>query len=156
MRRILKIFAVFICVLVLAGCGNEEQRVVKCTLTQNNVAQGYKVSSEYKIYTDGKIVNKVETTEIATSDNSEILDYLENYENTLYTNMNNEYGGYDFKITNENGTLTAITKIDYTKLDMKKLAKDQSSMKNYMNDKNEITLEGIKALYKSMGATCEK
>ena len=70
--------------------------------------------------------------------------------------MNNEYGGYDFKITNENGTLTAITKIDYTKLDMEKLAKDQSSMKNYMNDKNEITLEGIKALYKAMGATCEK
>ena len=39
---------------------------------------------------------------------------------------------------------------------MEKLAKDQSSMKNYMNDKNEITLEGIKALYKAMGATCEE
>lgn len=157
MKKILKSLLVFLFIFIICGCSNKKsERIVKCTLEQNNVAYEYKLSSEYNIYTDGNIVNKVETTEIATSSKQEILDSLENYNNTLYTNMNNAYGGYEFKITNENGTLTAVTKIDYTKLDNEKLAKDQPTMKNYMNSDYRLTLDGIKALYKSLGATCEE
>lgn len=157
MKNILKFLTVFVFSIILVGCTfKDEERVVKCTLTQNNAAQNYKLESEYNIYTDGKVVNKVETIETATSDNAQILSYLENYEKTLYTNMNNSYGGYDFNINNENGVVKAITKIDYTKLDREKLAKDQPSLKNYMNDDNMLTLKGIKSMYEAMGATCEK
>ena len=156
MKNILKFLVIFSLVIILAGCTSKtEEKVVKCTLNQNNAAYGYELSSEYNIYTDGKIVNKVETTEVVTSDNQEILDYLENYNNKLYTNMNDAYGGYEFSSTNENNMLTAVTKIDYKKLDSKKLAEDQPSMKNYMNDDYVLTLDGIKLIYEQMGATCE-
>lgn len=156
MKNILKFLAIFSLVIILAGCTSKtEEKVVKCTLNQNNAAQKYEIKSAYNIYTDGSVVNKVETTEEVISDNSSILDYFENYINTLYTNMNNEYGGYDFNITKEDGKLISVTKINYLKLDRKKLAKDEPTMKSYMNDDYMLTLEGIKSMYEQMGATCE-
>ena len=102
MKNILEFLAVFSFVIILAGCTSKtEEKVVKCTLNQNNAAQNYEIESVYSIYTDGSVVNKVETTEIVTSDDDYVLDYFENYTNTLYTNMNNAYGGYDFNITKE-------------------------------------------------------
>ena len=84
MKKILKSLLVFLFIFIICGCSNKKsERIVKCTLEQNNVAYEYKLSSEYNIYTDGNIVNKVETTEIATSNKQEILDSLENYNNTL-------------------------------------------------------------------------
>jgi len=37
---------------------------------------------------------------------------------------------------------------------MDQLVKDQPSLKNYVKD-NKLKVEGLKAMYKSMGATCE-
>ena len=157
MKNILEFLAVFSFVIILAGCTSKtEEKVVKCTLNQNNAAQNYEIESVYSIYTDGSVVNKVETTEIVTSDDDYVLDYFENYTNTLYTNMNNAYGGYDFNITKEDGKLISDTKVDYLKLDREKLAKDQPTMKSYMNDDYMITFEGIKSMYEQMGATCEE
>lgn len=156
MKRILKVLVIFIFVVILSGCDSKsEEKVVKCMLDQNNEVYGYKLHSEYNIYTDGNVVNQVESEEVATSDNDEILDYLANYTNTLYTNMNNAYGGYEFKVTKEDGKLVSKAKIDYANLDKEKLAKDQPTMKNYMNDDYMLTLEGIKQIYEQMGATCE-
>lgn len=156
MKNILKFLAIFSLVIILAGCTSKtDEKVVKCTLNQNNVAQKYEIKSVYNIYTDGSVVNKVKTTEEVISDNSSILDYFENYTNTMYKNMNDAYGGYDFNITKEDGKLISVTKINYLKLDRKKLAKDQPTMKSYMNDDYMLTLEGIKSMYEQMGATCE-
>ena len=130
--------------------------MLDATLKLNDAAQNYEIESVYSIYTDGSVVNKVETTEIVTSDDDYVLDYFENYTNTMYTNMNNAYGGYDFNITKEDGKLISDTKVDYLKLDREKLAKDQPTMKSYMNDDYMLTLEGIKSMYEQMGATCEE
>ena len=45
--------------------------------------------------------------------------------------------------------------IDYSKLDLDALAKDEPTMKNIMNDNNEITVTGLQAQYEAMGATCK-
>ena len=157
MKNILEFLAVFLFVIILAGCTSKtEEKVVRCTLKLNDAAQNYEIESVYSIYTDGSVVNKVETTEIVTSDDDYVLDYFENYTNTMYTNMNNAYGGYDFNITKEDGKLISDTKVDYLKLDREKLAKDEPTMKSYMNDDYMITLEGIKSMYEQMGATCEE
>ena len=157
MKNILEFLAVFLFVIILAGCTSKtEEKVVRCTLKLNDAAQNYEIESVYSIYTDGSVVNKVETTEIVTSDDDYVLDYFENYTNTLYTNMNDAYGGYDFDISKEDGKLISDTKIDYLKLDREKLAKDQPTMKSYMNDDYMITFEGIKSMYEQMGATCEE
>lgn len=156
MKHILKFLMVITFIVILSGCTTKvEERVVKCTLNQSYEDQNYEIESVYNIYTDGKVVNKVETTEIVTSNSDEILDYFENYTNTLYTNMNNEYGGYDFDILKEDDKIISDTKIDYTKLNRQKLVKDQPVMKNFMNDEYMLTLEGIKSMYEQMGATCE-
>ena len=41
-------------------------------------------------------------------------------------------------------------------MDLDKFSKDQSSIKSAMNDNNELTLDGMKSMYKSLGATCEE
>lgn len=154
--KLKKFIITFIFLIVLSGCSKQEnEKIITCTLEQNNVAYGYKLSSVYKAITDGKVVKKVETTEVATSDNQEVLNYFENYINTLYGNMNNAYGGYDYKVTNENGKVTSITKIDYIVLNKEKFVEDQPSMKTYMNEDNMITVDGIITMYETLGATCE-
>lgn len=157
MKKILMLVTIIFFALILQGCAEEKkEKIVTCKLEENNVAYGYKLSSVYKAYSDGKIVKKVETTEIATSDNESVLNYFENYINTLYGKMNDAYGGYDYTVTNENGKVTSITKIDYTSLNREQFIKDQPSMKKYMNDDNMITLEGIISMYETIGATCEE
>lgn len=157
MKKILMLVAIIVFALILQGCAEgKKEKIVTCKLEENNVAYGYKLSSVYKAYSDGKIVKKVETTEIATSDNESVLNYFENYINTLYGKMNDAYGGYDYTVTNENGKVTSITKIDYTSLNREQFIKDQPSMKKYMNDDNMITLEGIISMYETIGATCEE
>lgn len=157
MKKILMLVTIIVFALILQGCAEEKkEKIVTCKLEENNVAYGYKLSSVYKAYSDGKIVKKVETTEIATSDNESVLNYFENYINTLYGKMNDAYGGYDYTVTNENGKVTSITKIDYTSLNREQFIKDQPSMKKYMNDDNMITLEGIISMYETIGATCEE
>lgn len=157
MKKILMLVTIIVFALILQGCAEEKkEKIVTCKLEENNVVYGYKLSSVYKAYSDGKIVKKVETTEIATSDNESVLNYFENYINTLYGKMNDAYGGYDYTVTNENGKVTSITKIDYTYLNREQFIKDQPSMKKYMNDDNMITLEGIISMYETIGATCEE
>ena len=70
--------------------------------------------------------------------------------------MNDTYGGYDVNITNADGKVTSVAKIDYSKLNIEQLVKDDPSMKNAVNDKNELTVTGIKSMYSAMGITCEK
>ena len=41
-------------------------------------------------------------------------------------------------------------------MDLDKFSEDQSSIKSAMNNKNELTVDGMKSMYQSMGATCEE
>ncbi len=142
-------------ILCATGCGNEKEVMKTCTLTSNNVAQGYKMENEYKIYGKGKIANKVVTTETITSSSQEILDYLESYAKETYEANNKAYGGYTVKFTNENGKLVSETTIDYTKMDIEKFISDNSVMKNYVNSKNEPLMDGLIKIYEATGATCK-
>lgn len=142
-------------ILLVSGCGNDKEVMKTCTLTSNNVAQNYKMENEYKIYGKGKVVTKVVTTETITSSNQEILDYLEETVKETYDVNNATYGGYTNKMTNENGKLVSETTVDYSKMDVEKFVKDNSVMKNYVNSKNELLMDGIVAVYEAMGATCE-
>ncbi len=155
MKKILKLSVVMLLALVLVGCGAKEDKVLKCTLKQNDVVNGYSAESIYEITTDGKIVKNVVSTEIVTSSDESILKTFETTLKNSYGKMNETYGGYDNNIKIENGKLTSVTKIDYTKLDIKKLVEDQPTMKNATNSSNQLTLEGIQAIYKALGATCE-
>ena len=68
--------------------------------------------------------------------------------------MNKNYGGYTYSVNKTSEGLTSEATIDYEHVDIKKLVEDQPTMKSYVKD-NKITVEGIKAMYTQMGATCD-
>lgn len=155
MKKNIKIISV-LSILLLSGCGtNKEVLVTKCTSSQNNLQANYTLKSEYTIYSQKGVVNKVESIETINSSSEAILDYFDTYLTSTYEQANKVYGGYNNKVTkNDDEVISKIT-IDYKSMDMNKYVEDNSAMKNYVNSKNELTLEGIKVAYQSIGATCE-
>ena len=104
---------------------------------------------------NGNVVEKVDTKEAVTTDDAELLSTFENQFDTTYSAMNEAYGGYTFKVTKKDNTVTSDVTIDYTKVDLDTLAKDEPTVKNLMNNNNQITLDKLKQSYESMGATCK-
>ena len=140
-------------VLFTAGCGSSN--TIKCTLESDQSASGYKIKAEYVIYKDGDIASKVETTETIESSNTTVLSYFEKSAKEQYKTNNEKYGGYDYKITNENGKVTSKVIVDYTKQDLNKFIEDNPAMKSYVNEDNKLTVDGVKTMYESLGATCK-
>ena len=155
MKKNIKIISV-LSILLLSGCGtNKEVLVTKCTSSQNNLQANYTLKSEYTIYSQKGVVNKVESVETINSSSEAILDYFDTYLTSTYEQANKVYGGYNNKVTKNDEEVISKTTIDYKSMDMNKYVEDNSAMKNYVNSKNELTLEGIKVAYQSIGATCE-
>lgn len=153
MKKYFKAFTLIGIILIISGCGKKE--VMKtCTLTQTNSTQGYKLENEYKIYGTGKVVDKVVTTETVISDDDEILDYFEEYIDSTYETMNDNYGGYEYTIKKNNNKLITETTIDYNKMNVKKYVEDNSVMKNYVNSDNKLLISGVTQIYELMGASC--
>ncbi len=69
--------------------------------------------------------------------------------------LNNKYGGYEYKIDINDNELNANITIDYTKYNMQKFVSDNVAMKEYVNENNELTLEGAKKYYESIGSKCD-
>ncbi len=139
--------------LCLTGCG-AKTGTITCTLSQNDVVNGYKLESEYKINYKGDTVENVETVETVTTDSKELLDSFETSLNDTYSKTNETYGGYTYKVTKESDKVTSKVKIDYSKMDIEKFVKDQPALKTYVKN-NKLLKNGIKSLYESMGATCK-
>lgn len=155
MKKGLIVMTALSCVLLLAGCGNKEQKLT-CTLDKNDVVTGYKLTTKYEATAKGNKLTTVKTTETVESDSQDVLDYFKEATEESYNKMNDTYGGYTFTTKSEGKKLVVNTTIDYTKLDQKKLAADEPAMKQYMDKNNNMTLDGIQKVYEAMGSTCKK
>jgi len=157
MKKVLKVFSVMLVSILLFGCGekNSKEFVKTCEMTSNDPANGYKLSSVYKIYGTSNVVDKVVTTETVESEDEETLDYFKEYLSTTYDTYNKAYGGYKNEIKKSEGELISETTIDYSKMDLEKYIEDNSAMKNYVNSDNQLLLEGVISIYESLGATCK-
>ena len=162
MKKVIKSLIALSLIVLLVGCGEKKEtkeeikeKTYKCTLTSNDIVNGFKVESVYEIYATEDVVKKVKTEEKVTSDDETILDTFENTLNTTYEAADKNYGGYDYSVTRNDNEVLSITTIDYTKMNLKQYIKDNSALSQYVNDNNELTAEGIKSLYTSMGATCD-
>lgn len=162
MKKVIKSLLALSLIVLLVGCGEKKEtkeevkdKTYKCTLSSNDIVNGFKVESVYEIYATGDVVKKVKTEEKVTSDDETILDTFENTLNTTYEAADKNYGGYDYSVTRNDNEVLSITTIDYTKMNLKQYIKDNSALSQYVNDNNELTAEGIKSLYTSMGATCD-
>ena len=113
MKSIFKFLGLGLTIILISGCDNKEVQVTKCTSVNNNIDAKYNLKSEYTIYSEDNIVNKVEIKETVISSSTPILDYFETYLKNLYETNNNLYGGYNNKIIKENDELISNTTINY-------------------------------------------
>lgn len=147
------IFVLPILAICLTGCG-DKKGIIECELSSNDVVNGYALNSTYKINYNGDFVTSVDTEEIVSSENDELLNNFETTLNDTYYKTNTAYGGYTYNVVKENGKVVSTVTIDYSKMNIEQFVKDQPSLKTYVKD-NKLLAEGIQALYESMGATCK-
>ena len=152
MKKISKTLSVLVLsILVLTGCGKDKKEVMTCTrtLNQNNVEMGF----TYKINYTGDYVNTIETTEEVKSENAEYLNTLKTaVENTYAPYKNVEHYNYNVKI--DGNKLVSTTKIDYDKIDTKKLIELDSANGKLIKD-GKVKMNDLKQVYESLGATCK-
>ena len=144
---------VLVGILCVTGCGSSSK--VTCTYESDQSASGYKLKSEYNIYSDGDVVTKVETTETVESKNNTVLSYFEKQLKEQYKTNNEKYKGYDYKVTNKDGKVVSEVTIDYSKMDLNKFVEDNTAMKSFVNKDNKLTVKGVKSMYESIGAKCK-
>lgn len=150
------IFIVPLMLLFLVGCSdNSKSGVITCTLSSNNVVNGYQLQSTYKINYTGKHIESVDTEEIIITDSDDILNYFETTLNDTYKKTNDAYGGYTYTVTKEAGRVTSKVTIDYNEMNLNQFVNDQPTLKTYVED-GKMLVDGIKNLYTSMGATCSE
>lgn len=153
MKKIGIVLSLCVCMGILSGCG-AKAKTIECNLSQKNAS--YEIKSTYKIYATGDVVDKVETVETATSQQSTILDTLEQSLNTQYENQQKLYGGYDFKVTKSDSKVESKVTIDYSKVNMDQMTKDNTALKSFVNKKNRLTVDGAISIYEALGAVCKK
>ncbi len=152
MKKKILCSALLVALVLATGCGGEESKVMTCTRTAT-VSGGVKMDLNYKVTYKGDYVQLVETEEKVTSSEK---DYLETYEETvksLYEPYHDlEHYEYDVKV--EGDTLTSKTKIDYEKIDTKKMIEIDSANGALIKD-GKIKLSDIKSVYEQVGASCK-
>ena len=145
---------------LITGCFNKktndnENSVEEITTVcsgKQNIKEDVSVDTEYEIKSkDGKVITLI-STEIITSNDTEYLNTTkEDIEKTysIYKDINN----YEYNITLENNKLISKTKINYEKVDLKKLIEVDPANENVIvND--SVNLKTLKDMYESLGNKC--
>lgn len=154
MKKIIGGFLLLIAMFALTGCDSKE--VVKhCTIDKSDKTQNYTFKSDYELHAVNNEITKVVTEEVVTSDNKQIITYLNDYMKKTYSSLDKKYGGYTNKVTIKGNELKSLTTVDYSKMDLDNYVKDNTVMKKYVNKNNKITIKGIIEIYESLGATCK-
>lgn len=148
-----KIVLLIMIAFLITGCGKKVNK--KCVLISDQSDNGYKSIVEYKIFSKGDIVTKVEQKEVIESEKQDILNFFQKEYNSQYQKYQNLYGGYKYKVNIKDKKLTLNVTINYKKFDMNKYLKDNTGVKKFVNKNNKYTVKGILKMYKNMGATCD-
>lgn len=157
MKKGLKVLSLLLVLLLLAGCkgkDNDVKNTVVCKLSSADPAGSYKLERTDTITKDKDVIKSIETKEVYTSDSEELLATLKQTLEQTYDTYNGVYGGYTNQITNENGVVTSTTKIDYSKLDIKKYASD-FNLNDYKTEDGQLKVDGMVNYYEQMNATCK-
>ncbi len=140
--------------LIFTGCSSsKEELALKCSYTKDLNTYG-QIEANYEVYAKDGYVTKVNSKEYVTSDNEQLLTSYEQSLSLSYLNQNAKYGGYTNKVSIDGNKLTSVTDIDYSKVDLNQMSKDNSIINNYVKN-GKLELDGIKKIYEALGATCK-
>lgn len=170
MKKSFTLFTLLLCMLLLVGCGKDKetkkdpsngdsngsnQKVLECTNKSKNTVDNYEINATYKVYYTTDYVEKIVTVKEIVSNDNNVLDFQKQSFDNSYNNMKHYYGGYTFTSSKENGKVKYNITIDCLTIKMADLAKDYTRIKPYVDDKNHISVEGLKVIYESLGASCK-
>lgn len=148
MKNLLLIF----CLFLLVGCSKEDS--FNCKIDLYNELQEYNLAATYKVYYKDSFVIRVEKEEIYSSNNKDTIKYFNEYKNLELNSFNELYGGIIYNIGKKNNEIIINSVIDFNKLDIKQMIKNNYIDRNYVKS-NRLTTSGIKLIYKQKGAECE-
>lgn len=153
MKKKVLLSLVLVAILFVTGCGGkEESKTLTCT-RKATVTTGVDMDLTYKVTYKGDYVQLVETEEKVIADNKT---YLETYKTTV-ENLYAPYKDvehYEYDVNVDGKTLTSKTKINYEKIDTKKLIEIDSANSALIKD-GKIKLTDIRSVYEGMGASCK-
>ncbi len=145
------VIIVFVTLTKLALSSNKQ---LVCTNKSDQSSNGYVLETKYVIKSKFSKVKTINISESITSKDKKVLDNFEKQLKDNYSYNKKTYGGYKYKITNNNGVVTSNVIINYKKFDIEKFIDNNEAMKKYTKN-NKLTLEGAKKMYESTGATCK-
>jgi len=148
MKKILLVILTFI----LCGCDNKKYFICESKIT--NKIQEYELIGTYKIYYENDFVTKIEEEEIYVSKNNETINYLYEYKNLDYNNLNNLYNGISHIVKKETTKVEFKSVFDFSKINIEKMLINKYLNKDYVVS-NKLTTSGSKYIYESKGAICE-
>ena len=143
----------FIFVLFLVGCSKQEY--FTCNIEVNNKIDNYTLTGNYKIYYNDNYVTKIEKQEEYESEDEYILSYFQESKDLEYYNLNDNYKGFEHKITKGENNVRIKVAIDMNLVEVEKMVKDKKIDKNYVIS-NKLTTSGIVKIYETKGAVCNK
>ena len=155
MKKKFKIWQVVLGVcslLLVTGCGNSNNmESMTCTRTMNQ--NGIKTSLKYNVVYEGDYVSRIKTVETVETDVTDILNTYKDQIESLYSPYKDvKYYGYNVDVTDNK--LTSTVDINYTKVDTDKLLEIDSANGQLIKD-GKISVDDIKSVYESLGATCK-
>ncbi len=139
-------------VMLLTGCGTPKEGKLVCTSKQQ-IDETTTLESTYNVSHKDGYVTQLNTKETITSDKKETLEVYKKNLESVYSAYNGiEHYNNDIKI--EGNKLISITKVNYEKLDTKKLIEiDKNNEAAIENGKVKVSV--LKNAYEQLNATCK-
>ena len=132
----------------------EDETQVHEHCTRTGVMEGGNADLSYEIYYTGKVLNRVESTEMVTSDDEEILDQYEGAYRAIHAHYEGlEY--YDTSVIRTDNSVTSKITIDYDHIDIDELISIEGNDNNVFED--EVPkIAKWRALARKVGMKCSK
>lgn len=154
MKKIKYLLLVLVMTFLITGCQSEEtSKTMVCsrTINQDAISMNLKYTVTYK----GKYVEKVESIEKITTDDTTVLDaYKQAVETTYQPYSKIDNYSYDVKV--DGNTLISTVMADYTKIDYKKMLEVDTANQQIFTDDGKVKLETIESFYTKLGTNCTK
>lgn len=148
----MKRIVLLLIVVLLTGCSKDEY--FTCEIDLNNEQMEYHLNATYKVYYKNSYVTKIEKNEIYETYNEDTYNYFNEAKNLEYINLNNLYGGITHTISLEENKVILDATYDMSIVDIKKMLKNKYIDRYYVIG-NNLTVGGIKNIYKEKGAICD-
>lgn len=171
LNRYIKFLIVLIGIFIITGCNNDnvtssidmekynttDLQMISC-VRKTETANNEKVDISFKVYydeeNDDKFLKILNSKEVVTSSDDNLLDeYERSYKNiySLYDNI--DY--YDYSIKRKDNTVTVVSYINYGKINMTELMKIEGEEDNVKVTNGKIRLADWKSFAKKYGTSCK-